>query len=82
MNSFTSWFATSPIASFLRTAIGIGFAASLKWVAENIGNLQISPIALALVAAVIPPALRAANPADGVFGKGNTTVDPEAPAQA
>lgn len=75
MNTFTTWFATSPLATSLRVAAGLGAAAALDYVAKNVGNFNLPVVVQLAVAAAIPPILRALNPADGVYGKGETVVE-------
>lgn len=75
IDKLKSWAALSPIASGLRTAIALGIVSALNFVLDNFAGWGL-PLAVQLaLASVIPPALRAINSADGVFGKGATTVE-------
>lgn len=75
MSAFSTWFATSPLASSLRVAAGLAAAAALDYIAKHVGDFNLPVVVQLAVAAGIPPILRAINPADGVFGKGETTVE-------
>ena len=75
LETINGWLATSPAASYLRTALATAAFTFLTDVQANLPNLGLHPLLAALVAAAIPPALRALNPADGVFGKGEITVE-------
>lgn len=75
MTTFCAWFATSPLASSMRVALGLGVAAALDYLAKHVGDFNLPVVLQLAVAAAIPPLLRAINPADGVFGKGETTVE-------
>jgi hypothetical protein len=64
---FLTWFASSPIASFLRT-FGAGL---LGWVILNADSLNIHPaITIALVSS-LPVLISWLNPADARFGSGS-----------
>jgi hypothetical protein len=67
MEQLQIWFATSPLASFLRT-----FAAGLLgWVILNADSLNIHPaIAIALVSS-LPVLISWINPADTRYGLGS-----------
>ena len=69
-NNLKSWMAVSPIASGLRTAVALGAVSALNFVLDNYAGWGLPLVAQLALAAVIPPALRALNPADGVFGAG------------
>lgn len=75
MHLINGWLATSPAASYLRTALATAAFTFLTDVQANLPNLGLHPLFAALIAAAIPPALRALNPADGVYGRGETTVE-------
>jgi hypothetical protein len=72
MDEFLRWFATSPIASFLRvllsTVITLAVADFVKLGAFDLSNWEAWLIAA--LAAAIPPLLRWLNPADTAYGIG------------
>lgn len=79
IDNLKSWAALSPIASGLRTAIALGIVSALNFVLDNFTVWDLPLPLQLLLASAIPPALRAINSADGVFGKGAATVEePEA----
>lgn len=75
IDKLKSWAALSPIASGLRTAIALGVVSCLNFVLEQYLSWGLPLWAQFAIASAIPPLLRAVNTADGVFGKGATTVD-------
>lgn len=75
MSTFASWFATSPLASALRVALGLGAASALNYLTEHLADLNLPAWVQLAVTVAVPPILRAINPADGVYGKGGTTVE-------
>lgn len=75
MSTFSAWFATSPLASSLRVAVGLGAAAALDYIAKNVGDFNVPVVVQVAIVAAIPPILRALNPADGVYGKGETMIE-------
>ena len=74
IDQINGWLATSPAASYLRTALATAAFTFLTDVQASLPNLGLHPLLAALVAAAIPPALRALNPADGIFGKGEVVL--------
>lgn len=72
---FASWLATSPLASALRTALALGVVTGLNYVTEHVADFGLPVIVQLVVAASIPPIVRALNPADGVFGTGATVTE-------
>lgn len=70
MNKVFSWFATSPLSTAARVAIGAGLA----YIVDNIGLFNLSPVMQVAVIGVVASAIRYFNPADGVYGKNATEV--------
>lgn len=64
-----SWFATSPFASALRAAAGLGLAAALDWLTQNITSTGLPVVVQVAIVAATPPLLRALNKADGTWGR-------------
>ena len=71
-----SWLAVSPVASGLRTAVALGAVSALNFILDNYTGWGLPLVAQLAIASVIPPALRAMNPSDGIFGKGATVEEP------
>lgn len=65
MNKVCTWLATSPIASVLKIAVGAGLGA----LADQLATSGISPIWVAVGAAVIPVIVNAINPDDPRYGR-------------
>lgn len=70
-----SWLAVSPVASGLRTAVALGVVSALNFILENYADWGLPLVAQLALASVIPPALRAVNSADGVWGKADEVDD-------
>lgn len=70
-----SWLAVSPVASGLRTAVALGVVSALNFILENYADWGLPLVAQLALASVIPPALRAVNSADGVWGKADDVDD-------
>lgn len=64
MEQLQIWFATSPIASFLRT-FGAGL---LGWIILNANNLNLHPAVAIALASSLPVLVSWLNPADERFG--------------
>lgn len=72
---FKTWLAVSPVASGLRTAIALGVVSALNFIAEHFMEWHLPLAFQLLLAASIPPAIRAINDRDGIWGLGRATVD-------
>ena len=77
MQTFESWFATSPLASaarvFAATVLALAVA---SWVeAGNISLAQWETWVIAAAASAIPVVLRWLNPSDGVYGRNGEPVE-------
>lgn len=72
LEDLKSWFATSPIASALRTAFALGAVSALNFVSEQYLSWGLPLVVQLAIASVIPPVLRAFNDADGIWGLGTT----------
>ena len=64
MEQLQIWFATSPIASFLRTFL----AGILGWIILNANDLNIHPAIAIALASSLPVLVSWLNPADARFG--------------
>ena len=76
--SFADWFATSPIASWLRTFVAIVIA---MFIADGADLFAVDATDLrgylaAAFAAVLPAVVRWLNPADAEFGRGSIVFEP------
>ena len=70
-----TWMAVSPAASYARAALATAAFSFLTDIQANLPNLGLHPVVAVLVASLLPVVLRALNPADGIFGKNETTVE-------
>lgn len=66
MGGFDVWLARSPLASALKIAAGAGLAALL----EQLTTSSVSPVWVAVGAAIIPVLINYLNPADARYGRG------------
>ena len=67
MEAFEEWLATSPLASVLKIATGAALGALMSWAA----TAEIHPLAVAIIAAVVPVVVNWTNPLDYRYGKGS-----------
>lgn len=66
MQGLDVWLARSPVASVLKIAAGAGLGALLDYLL----TAQVSPLLVAVSAAVIPVVVNFLNPADARYGRG------------
>lgn len=64
MNSFDTWLATSPTASFLKIAL----SGVLGAVASYVATSEVHPLVVLISAAVVPVAINWLNKADPRYG--------------
>ena len=75
MEAFEEWLATSPLASVLKIATGAALGALMSWAA----TAEIHPLAVAIIAAVVPVVVNYLNPHDYRYGTGSTLNAPFEP---
>jgi hypothetical protein len=78
MQSFESWFATSPLAGALRVFLATILALAVASWAE-VGSISLAAWqtwVIAAAASALPPVLRWLNPADGVYGLAREPFEP------
>jgi len=75
--TFSEWFATSPIASWLRTFVAIVIAMFIADGADifNVTTDDLRAFLAAGFAAALPAIVRWLNPADTEFGRGSAASD-------
>lgn len=78
--TFKSWMAVSPVASYLRTAFALAAVSALNFMLEHYMDWGLPLWAQFAVASAVPPVLRTLNDKDGIFGKGKNEleIDPSA----
>jgi len=67
VEAFEEWLATSPLASVLKVATGAALGALMSWAA----TAEIHPLAVAVIAAVVPVVVNWTNPLDYRYGNGS-----------
>jgi len=78
VNGFSDWFATSPIASWLRTFVAIVIAMFIADGADifAVDATDLRGFLAAAFAATLPAVVRWLNPSDPEFGRGSITFEP------
>lgn len=66
MQGLDVWLARSPVASVLKIAVGAGLGAALDYLV----TADVSPLVVAVAAAVVPVLVNFLNPADARYGRG------------
>jgi hypothetical protein len=75
VEAFEEWLATSPLASVLKIATGAALGALMSWAA----TAEIHPLAVAIIAAVVPVVVNWLNPHDYRYGAGSAIGAPFEP---